>query len=448
MGAPDILPADFDKWDAKPTGAPPTGAPPDTLPANFDKWDNQTSAKPRTWLDSATDFASEMLKQINPISGIKGAAQLAAHPIESYKADTTNREQIMQKAEEAFKKGDYGGGMSHALYAIIPFLGSQLNEAGEQFQRGEYAKGAGASTGIGLNLAGPGALKGSKLKVPTGSFPERMYQSALKPPPGSYSTSEVGNMVKTGLENKIPVSASGLQKLSGLVDDLNSKVKAEIQTGNQQGATINKFDVTRRLSDTAKKFETQVNPEADLQAISESGNEFIRNQPGQISVADAQALKQGTYRQLKSKSFGELKSATIESQKALARGIKEELQNQFPEIGGLNAKEAQLIGLDGALERAVRRIDNHQLLGIGTPLAVGAGGVLTGSPVGAAASGVLKLVLDNPEFKSKLAIALNKAGKGSIPFPTAMARVAGYSNALGKAANQNMPSDNQAQQAP
>jgi hypothetical protein len=50
-----------------------------------------------------------------------------------------------------------------------------------------------------------------------------------------------------------------------------------------------------------------------------SGNEFLRNQPNDISASDAQALKTGTYRQLKSKSYGEMKSATIASQKALTR---------------------------------------------------------------------------------------------------------------------------------
>jgi hypothetical protein len=42
------------------------------------------------------------------------------------------------------------------------------------------------------------------------------------------------------------------------------------------------------------------------------------------------------------KAYGELSSATKESQKALAREIKEELAAQFPEIAGLNAKEAKL----------------------------------------------------------------------------------------------------------
>jgi len=61
------------------------------------------------------------------------------------------------------------------------------------------------------------------------------------------------------------------------------------------------------LKETANKFKTQVNPTADLQAITESGKEFLKTQPRNIPASDAQALKQGTYRQLKGKAYGELK---------------------------------------------------------------------------------------------------------------------------------------------
>ena len=35
------------------------------------------------------------------------------------------------------------------------------------------------------------------------------------------------------------------------------------------------------FGETAKRFENQVNPEGDLAAISDAGNEFLRNQPGE-----------------------------------------------------------------------------------------------------------------------------------------------------------------------
>lgn len=256
----------------------------------------------------------------------------------------------------------------------------------------------------------------------------RMYQSTLKPSLAK-NAPDPARLVQTGLQNEIPVSKAGLDKLSGLLSDVNDKIAATISS--DPAKTVSKSAVASRLGDVTKKFATQVNPEADLQAISASQQEFMRNQAAQIPVQDAQALKRGTYQQLKGKAYGELKSATIESQKALARGLKEELVNQFPELKDLNAQDSKLINLDGALEHAVSRIDNHQLMGFGTTVAAGAGGVAAGAP-GAAVAGILKAIVDNPTVKSKLAIALNKIATNGkrIPMGEALKRVGLYSSAL------------------
>src|ERR1700691_4521380 len=83
----------------------------------------------RNWLDSATDFAKGVWQQVNPVSGIKGAAQLTAHPIQSYVQDASNRQELLDKAEAAFKKGNYGEGVMHALYGIVPFIGPQAEQS-------------------------------------------------------------------------------------------------------------------------------------------------------------------------------------------------------------------------------------------------------------------------------------------------------------------------------
>jgi len=269
--------------------------------------------------------------------------------------------------------------------------------------------------------------------VPSGTLPERMYQSALKPST-TLPTSQVQNMVRTGLENDIPVSAGGLSKLNSLIGDLGDKVKSQIQASSPTGAAVNPFNVASRLSDTAKTFATQVTPEADLNAVSDTGNEFLRNNPAPIPAADAQALKQGTYQQLSSKAYGELGSATVEAQKALARGIKEELEIQFPEIKGLNTQQGQLIGLDDSLERAVKRIDNRDVFSLGGKMATAAGAAVGGAP-GAAVGFVLHHVMTDPMVQSKLAIALREASQGGVTIPAATARIAGYANQLGNSVN-------------
>lgn len=260
----------------------------------------------------------------------------------------------------------------------------------------------------------------------------RMYQSALKPST-RLSPSKVATAVNTGLEHGIPVSEAGVEKLSSLIDDVNDKIKATIAA--DPARPVNKFAVASRLSDTAKKFATQVNPTADLNAINEAGNEFLDTQKNPIPAADAQALKTGTYQQLSSKAYGEMKSASIESQKALARGLKEELAEAFPELKDLNAQDTRFYGLEPILEKAVQRISNHQLIGIGTPAVGISAKAITGSGPAAAVSGFMKMLVDNPMVKSRLAIMLNKASKGRLTPAMAQSRVAAYSSALSKDAS-------------
>lgn len=133
------------------------------------------------------------------------------------------------------------------------------------------------------------------------------------------------------------------------------------------------------------------------------------------------------------------------NRRRLSRGLKEELANAFPQLNDLNAQDSQLINLDGVLQRAVNRISNHQILGIGTPLAGAGAKAITGSTGVAAVAAGMKAILDDPFVKSKIAIALNKASNGKVTIPMGMAKYQGYVNALGTSANAPTPSD-QAQQ--
>lgn len=277
-----------------------------------------------------------------------------------------------------------------------------------------------------------------------GRTPEQAYESALKP---STTIPEYkrAQMIDTALKQGIPVSRAGLEKLGDLIDDLNDKITNEIGTG--QGKTVNKFAVASRLRSVAQQAAKQVNPEGDLNAIASSGNEFLRNQPNDIPAVEAQELKQGTYRSLGNKAYGELQSSTIESQKALARGLKEELATAFPEINNLNKMEGRALDLQPVLERAVNRIGNHQMLGIGTPIAAGAAKAVTGSSTIAGITGILKAVLDDPVVKSRLAISVSKGGaQRGLTLPQAFAQVDSYANALSAAAANAQRQQNQNEQ--
>lgn len=293
---------------------------------------------------------------------------------------------------------------------------------------------------------------------------QKIYQSAIKPPPGSYSLPETRAMMRTGLEARIPMSEGGLTKLWGLIDDLNTKVTDATESAGKRGVTVDPKDVARRVDEITPTFSEQVNPEKNLRQLAESKQEFLRQHqtqvpftkvlpsldegggyfpvgqgttavPTPIPADAAQRIKVGTYQQIK-KSYGEMKNAQIESQKALARGIKEELATAIPEIGALNAKESDFLQLVPVIERAIRRESNHQIFGIGTPIFAGGVGAATGSAQAAAAAGTLRAVLDNPYVKSRLAIAIHHAQKanpgkfGPARMASATARLESYLRGL------------------
>lgn len=281
-----------------------------------------------------------------------------------------------------------------------------------------------------------------------GRTPEGAYESALKPST-TLGEAERAAITQTGLKEGIPVSQGGLEKVGDLIDTLNQQVKDTVATN--PNAPVNKFAVASRLGPVAQRSAMQVTPEADLSAVSETGNEFLRNQPNEIPAETAQAMKTGTYRALGNKAYGELKGASIEAQKALARGLKEEIASQFPELASLNKREGALIDLQDVLERSVARIGNHQIMGIGTPIAAGAATAVTGSNKVGAAVGLIKAVLDNPYVKSKLAIALSRAG---VPQQAIAGRIAAYIGALSQysgravASQQGTQSDSSAESSP
>lgn len=309
---------------------------------------------------------------------------------------------------------------------------------------------------------------GAGKAVLLGKTPAEAYESALKPsttlPPGQRAA-----VVQTGLSNEIPVSKQGLEDIGTAIDKLNQEIKGQIAADPTR--PIDPNAVATRADIAKAKFANQVNAQPDLKAIEASKQQFLDEQgqkPGMpaqptglldaqgkpimkpaqpatpaqpMDAADAQTMKQGTYQVLRGK-FGEQGSAAVEAQKALARGLKEEIATQFPGISKLNADESRLLDLQPILERAVNRISNHQAAGIGTPIAATAGKAITGSsPVGAVA-GLLKMTLDNPMVKSRLAIMVSKGSK--IPLSQATAQVQAYSAALGSAVGATLPtSDDQ-----
>lgn len=262
-----------------------------------------------------------------------------------------------------------------------------------------------------------------------GKTPAAAYESALKPST-TLSPTERANIVNTAIKERIPVSQKGLEKLGGLIDDINSEIKQTINTDPNRPISTAPAALNALRLQNRPGIGIQVNPRADVAAVKNAAREFLDIYGHEVPAAQAQALKQGTYKALGDKAYGELQTASKEAQKALARGLKEELANQFPELKDLNARDSRLIDLQDALELAVGRISNRDFMGIGTPMAAAGVRAVTNSNKAAAVFGVMKAVLENPRVKSSLAISLGNR----TPLPIAMQRVQNYLGLLGSPA--------------
>jgi hypothetical protein len=378
-------------------------------------------AKERSWLDSVGDYfqgAWDNLKQ----SG-QGMVNTVAHPIQTVKDIGTAQDSLRLKAEDAFKKGDYATGLRHSLSYLMPVIGPSLDQLGDQAQSGEVAKALGGATSLAGQLAAPQALEGPAAGAMQAGA-EHLYRTALKPRSDT-PIAKVQGMVRTGLENNIPISPEGVAKLSQSIDDLNQAISGRINTAANAGQTIDRNAVAQRLQPVEQKFAQQVAPEQDLRDINKIGDQFVRTNSSDIPVAEAQAKKIGTYQQVAGK-YGKVSDAAIEAQKALARGIKEELVTQMPELANLNAQESKFLDLQGVLEKAVNRASNRGGGGLMPWAAAGTAGAATHSLGAAAVAGFLRSIIADPEVRSRLGIALNKA-QGATPH---LANAASYSGAL------------------
>jgi hypothetical protein len=229
---------------------------------------------------------------------------------------------------------------------------------------------ADAATAIGAQGAIQGGAEAAGAWIGAGmkAVAPRVMQSAVKPTLAMMKEHPVGRLVSTLLDQGINVTEGGLQKLHALLTATNDEIRAAV---NASSARIRTGDVADRLTDLSQRVANQVNPTKDLNAVEAAGVEF-RNHPrfagpnGSVNlttpVQTAQDLKVGTYRQLQGK-YGEMSNASAEAQKALARGLKEEIAKEVPGIAELNSRDSDLLAAIDAVGRRVAFSGNKDPIG-------------------------------------------------------------------------------------
>ncbi len=201
------------------------------------------------------------------------------------------------------------------------------------------------------------------------------------------------------------------------INIINKDISDIISGAAQQGKALDTSFIVSKLDDLYNDFYQYTPDPQHFQDLLQTSKSLFETAHGTtIPIDKAQKIKQTIYA-LNRKAYGDLKSIQIESNKALARGIREEIERVHPEIKALNAKDKSMIELEDAIESSIKRIDKRDIVGIGTTIAATAGASVTASPVGGFTAGMVRWAMDHPKLKAALGIAINKSRTRSFLKP-------------------------------
>ncbi len=322
------------------------------------------------------------------------------------------------------------------LRLAMAALGGAAGSTAQQVtQKGAGLPGAPQSGGEFLQRAGTdaavqagGELGGQFINKALGHVfkritPTQMYQSALRPPPGK-GTEEIGRMVQGGLEEGVTVGEAGKAAAEGKWRDLMDQVHTIIAADPKK--PIDRTRVLSGLDDIAKRWGTGSGDPAFQKAVYDVKSNFMMRHP-QLTGEQAQAAKKGIYEEIRLQNKNAFTSEgpnalSTQAKQEIANGLKQELEAAYPGIKELNKKAGAMIELERAMDRAVAREGNLRITPYFAPvlagIAAGANHGVEGAGLGAVIGGLgthlMRSVLEDPEVKSKLAIALAKASQGKV----------------------------------
>lgn len=258
------------------------------------------------------------------------------------------------------------------------------------------------------------------------TIPERLMQSALKPLQKQLESGQAKTAIQTLLKEDVnptltkTIFGKGIDTLQAKVDTLNSQIVDVIK--NSKG-TVNKSQVVAYLDDLEKNALNSALPAGDIAAIQAARQEFLSHpllkNIEEIPIQLAQKLKVGTYKSLGEKAYGELKGATIESGKTLARGLKDLIGKAEPGVLGLNKESQALYDTLDVAERRAFMEANKDIAGLST--------------LSKDMKNQIAMMADrSAPFKALLARTIYKAGKAGEKYTGLLGKEIPYTSTTGK----------------
>jgi hypothetical protein len=79
--------------------------------------------------------------------------------------DADARGRVFHEAQQAYEKGDYGSAAIKTMFGLIPLLGPDFNQMGDNARAGEWGKVAADVAGTGINIAAPAAVSNVTTRI-------------------------------------------------------------------------------------------------------------------------------------------------------------------------------------------------------------------------------------------------------------------------------------------
>jgi hypothetical protein len=391
-----------------------------------------------------------VLKQPNVLKGLvreglkphvlmRSGENLAAAPYEITKSITT-----------PVLEGDFGGAGSAAAHAGLglleypatamglkdlwqKFKGTQpmdfqMRELQYMAENDPLGLAMGIKIGSHAPRLGKEAIKGGARATVRAMTDEKsasnLYRSAMKPTIKEGKAAEVDKAINTGLETGAVINrkGKGLQKTYERVEALEDQVNGVLDPVTN---TVNVEAMDRSMDGVRKAAFDDLNHRDIIHSVADKYIRMLREHPkydaatDSVPVQTTNTIKRRLYKDLRkggAYDIGQVLSGKGTAAKGMANVLMQSIEEAVPEIGPLNKKLGEYLNLQKYLERATSRIENTDVLGMRTRLAMLMG---VAAPKYAVVS-LMSAIFDNPSFKSRLAIAIHKANKGR--FTTAQVR--------------------------
>ena len=363
-----------------------------------------------------------------PIQTVKGLGNLALGALEKaipetqkeevyfdrfkdyYKQKYGSQEQLLQTLQndpaEVLSDASMfvtGGATGAAKLAKVSQIGAKAAPALERVAKVGTAI---DPLNLGINTATYGATK----VIPKTVAP-KLYESAAKWST-TLSPQERAAITETALKNQIPLSYEGLGKVQSKLGELGDKMDNLIMNATDKNIKIPATKVLESLKDVKKTSGGfKIEAAQDIKEINNIEKQFKtylkQNKITSVTPQQLQEFKSDAYKRIDYGRAPEKPSiAKEEAYKGMAGSARESLEGFIPELRAINTQYGSLRELQPNLQKAVGRIENRDLMGLGATAKTGAGGALGGIP--GALVGFSQSLLDNPKIKGRTALELYK----------------------------------------